>query len=195
MASTVPEVLPSDIARLLGEFNDIERTTDDVLAGLDDEQFNWTPALGAWSIGQCFAHLNVANTTYLACVAPAIAAAREAGYRRRGPLSSRTVGRWFIASLEPPVRRRQRAPGKIRPAGARLHKAEVWPAFVRIHSQLCTLLREGAHVDLNRARFQNPFIRVVPMRVSTAFRIMAAHDRRHIWQATNVRRTAGFPKS
>jgi hypothetical protein len=195
MVSTVPAVLPTDIAQLLGEFDDIQRATDDLLSGLDEDQFNWTPAHGAWSIGQCFDHLNVANTTYLARIEPAVAAAREAGHRPHGPLVSTMAGRWFIASFEPPVRRRMRAPGRIRPTGVRLHKAEVWPAFVRIHSQLRALLREGARVDLNRATFRNPFVGIVVMRSSTAIRVVAAHDRRHIWQATNVRRTPGFPKS
>jgi hypothetical protein len=187
--------MPADIAQLLGEFEDIQRTTEDLLAGLDDEQFNWTPMPGAWSIAQCFDHLNVSNATYLASLEPAIASARRAGRLRRGPLRSTIVGRWFVASFEPPVRRRHRTQRKIRPASGRLHKAEVWPTFVRLHGQLASLLREGAQVDLNRARFANPFIPIVVMRAGTAFRMLAAHDRRHIWQAGNVRRAPGFPKS
>jgi hypothetical protein len=195
MASPASEALPADIARLVSEFDDIQHATDDLLDGLDDEQFNWLPAPGAWSIGQCFDHLNVANAMYVDCIDRAIASARAADRRPRGPLSSTVFGRWFVASLEPPVRARLRAARKIRPAAARLHKAEVWPAFVRIHGQIRTLLREGARVDLNSARFRNPFVGIVFMRSSTAFRVMSAHDRRHIWQATNVRRTPGFPKS
>jgi hypothetical protein len=195
MASAVSAVLPADIAGLLAEFDEIQRATDDLLSALDEEQFNWTPAPGEWSIGQCFDHLNVTNAIYLARIERAVAEARRAGRRRREPLASSVAGRWFIASLEPPVRKRMRALGKLRPATIRLHKAEVWPTFVRIHSQLCALLREGADVDLNGARFWNPFLRIVPMRSSTGFRVMAAHDRRHLWQATNVRRTPGFPKS
>jgi hypothetical protein len=194
MASTAP-VLPADIAQLLSEFEQIERATEDLLAGLDEEQFNWVPASGGWSIAQCFDHINRSNAPYLARLGPAIASARGAGRRPRGPLSSSIVGRWFVASLEPPVRTRTRSPRKIRPMAVRLHKAEVWPAFVRLHGQLAALLREGADVDLNRARFLNPLIGVVPMRASTGFRIIAAHDRRHLWQATNIRRTSGFPKS
>ncbi|MEX2663206.1 MAG: hypothetical protein WD227_14850 [Vicinamibacterales bacterium] len=39
---------------------------------------------------------------------------------------------------------------------------------------------------MNRATFQNPFIPVIRMRVSTGLHVVAAHDRRHLWQAEQV---------
>ncbi len=95
---------------------------------------------------------------------------------------------------EPPVRMKARAPKNIRPANRR-HKAEVWPEFVRQHTHLRHCLPGWASVDLNRAVFPNPLGPFGRLRAGTALRIMAAHDRRHVWQASRVRGSARFPRS
>jgi hypothetical protein len=186
--------LPEDLQALADEIEAITRQTDTLLDPLDDEQFNWSPRPGAWSIGQCFDHLNVVNAVYFKGIHDAVAAARQAGLKRSGPIRSSLSGRLFIWSVEPPSRMRVRAPSTVRPADRR-HKAEVWPEFVRFHAHLRIFLQDCADVDLNRARFPNPFVRGVPMRAGTALKALTAHDRRHVWQATRVREAEGFPRS
>jgi len=186
--------LPADLRRLLDEFTAIERDTETLLAGLDDEQFNWGPPGGGWSIAQCFDHLTVATRVYLDCMQAAVTRARGAGWNRRGPIRSTWFGRRFVQSLEPPVRLRVRAPGKIRP-GSRRRKAEVWPEFVRATADVSRLLQEAADLDMNRATFRNPFLPLVRVRVGTGFRILAAHDRRHLAQAAAIRALDAFPRS
>jgi hypothetical protein len=190
--------LPPDLQELVDVWLAVEREADMLLAALDDEQFNWAPAPGVWSIAQCFDHLNAASAVYLSRMQPAIAAAQAAGYTRRGPIASTWWGRRFVASMGPravPSSMKYKAPKLIRPS-ARRRKAEVWPEFVRLHRQLRTLVAEvGPLVDLNRAIFPNPFIRGIRMRCGTALRVMAAHDRRHLLQAQRVRQAEGFPRS
>jgi hypothetical protein len=82
----------------------------------------------------------------------------------------------------------------IRPADRR-HKAEVWPEFVRQHTRFRRCLAAWAQVDLNRAVFRNPLGPFGRLRAGTGLRIMAAHDRRHLWQASRVRGAPGFPRS
>jgi hypothetical protein len=195
MASpTTAETLPADIQTLVDQFFAIERETDVLLDALDDEQFNWSPAAGVWSIGQCFDHLNVTNAVYLERMAPALESARRAGWRRQGPLAPSVFGRLFVRQLEPPARYRMKAPRRIVPAAERRRKPEVWPLFVRTHSRIRACLAHAADLDLNRARFRNPFISLVTMRCGTAFMVMAAHDRRHLEQAKALRSAPGFPR-
>jgi hypothetical protein len=195
MSSTVSvENVPDDVQALLEAFTAIERDADNLLDSLDDEQFNWSPRPGAWSIGQCFDHLNTANRVYLECLEHALANARTAGWQRRAPISPTVFGRLFVQQLEPPPRYRMKAPGRIKAAEQRRYKAEVWPTFVRTHRQIRSCLERAADLDLNRASFRNPFIAAITMRCGTAFHVMAAHDRRHVWQANAVRTTPGFPR-
>lgn len=203
MSAAAPATLPPDLRELIEAWDDIDRQAETLLLPLDDEQFNWPPAPGSWSIAQCFDHLNAANAVYLAGIREAIAGAEAAGYARRGPIASTWWGRTFVASVGPRTgggtlrvaRMKTRAPRTIRPAPRRL-KAEVWPEFVRLHNQLRGIVTgQGARLDLNRACFPNPFLRGVRMRTGTALRVIAAHDRRHLLQAQHVRQSPGFPRS
>ena len=49
-------------------------------------------------------------------------------------------------------------------------------------------LRKYADIDLAGVHFPNPFIPVVRFSLATGLHVIAAHDRRHIWQAWNVRK-------
>jgi hypothetical protein len=56
------------------------------------------------------------------------------------------------------------------------------------------MAREAGAIDANRATFQNPFLKMVRMKVSTAFQVINAHDRRHLWQAEQVIGRPDFPR-
>jgi hypothetical protein len=173
--------LPADLQALAEQVDAILRQTEALLDPLDDEQFNWCPQAGSWSIGQCYDHLNVTNAVYFRGIHDAVRRAERQGWARRGPIQPSLAGRLFVWVLEPPFRLKARAPSKIRPADRRRHKAEVWPEFVRFHAHLQLFLAECAAVDLNRARFPNPFARAVRVRAGTGLQIVLAHERRHLW--------------
>jgi hypothetical protein len=191
---TMASPLPGDLEQLLAELTAIETDADALVAGLDDEQFNWSPAPAAWSIAQCLDHLNKADALYMERLQPAVDDARARGLRRMGPIAMSWWGRLFVRSLEPPATIRMKAARAIAPA-PRKRKAEVCPEFVRIHTHLRGLIENCADLDLNRARMKNPFVGFVPMRAGTALRVILAHDRRHLSQARRVRATEGFPRS
>jgi hypothetical protein len=66
-------------------------------------------------------------------------------------------------------------------------KDNVLLAFARTHDQIRNLVDEVAYLDLNRLKFRNPLLPLLRVRVGTALLIMAAHERRHLWQAQRVR--------
>jgi len=186
--------LPADLQELIDEFLAIEDDAERLVGPLDDEQFNWSPGRGAWSIGQCIHHLNLTNRKYFEALSAAVARAQADGVTRTGPIVSSWIGRRFVAMLEPPVSVRTRTMKDLRPVDRR-HKAEVWPEFVRQHTHMRGCVSAWALVDLNRAVFRNPLGPFGRLRAGTGLRIMAAHDRRHVWQASRVRGASGFPRS
>ena len=86
-----------------------------------------------------------------------------------------------------------RAPSKIVPAAAARSLAAVGDEFARQQALVRELLSEVADLDLNRARYVNPFVPLVRFTLGTGFLVLAAHQRRHLWQAGRVRRHSGFP--
>ena len=185
--------LPPDLQDALNQVDALDRQAETIVSPLSDEQFHWQPNQGrAWSIALCIEHLATSNRVYGEPMRGALDTARSKNLKRKGPIASTIFGRMFISSLEPPVKRRMKAPTKIIPpsGGAR---TDILKRYYETHEQIRQMIRECADVDANRATFTNPFISLVRVRVGTAFRILAAHDRRHLWQAEQVLKAPGFP--
>ena len=178
--------LPEDVQRLIEAMDAADRNAEQISSELSDEDFFWRPAGGTrWSVALCLDHLAVSNDIYSRAMETGLESARTQGLKRRGPITPGFFGRKFANSLEPPVKRRTSAPGKIWPQEGRSRK-EILTAYRGAHDRVRQLLLQAAEFDANRARFTNPFIGLVRMRVSSAFYVIAAHDRRHLWQAQQV---------
>jgi hypothetical protein len=183
--------LPADLEALDRAFDANERDARALVDGLTDAQGTWRTKPGSWSVAECLDHLAVGNRVYVAAMTPSATRAREQGRARRRPAIPGLIGGWFATSLEPPVnpRRRMRAPRKIVPrAGPALDDAAT--AFFTSHAQVLQFLRTYADIDLAGVRFPNPFIRGLRFSLATGLHVLAAHERRHLWQAWNVRRSA-----
>lgn len=183
--------LPDDVRRLLDDLEANERRAQALVAGLDDAALNWRPDDRSWSTAQCLDHLNVANRTYLEAMRPTIEEARRQGKARRGPVRPGWFERWFVANLEPPPKRKLPAPKKIIPA-VRGEKEALLAEFRRLHAEASALLHDGAGLDLG-VRFPNPFIPLLRFTVWTGFLVIPHHERRHLWQAEQLRQKPGFP--
>jgi hypothetical protein len=189
--------LPRDLEDLRQQLDAAEREAAALVEDLDDERLNWRPSPAAWSVAQCLDHLSAASRVYLDAMEEAAAAARRRGWQRRGPIRPGAPSRWFLRELEPPPRRRLRAPRKIAPMApaSRASKAAVGEDFKRQQARARALLAAVADLDLNRARFANPFIPLVRFTLGTGFLVIAAHQRRHLVQAARLRQRPDFPSS
>jgi hypothetical protein len=184
---------PPDIQRI-DDLDAADRTAEALAAPLTDAQFTWQPDGGTrWSVGQCLEHLAVANGLYGEAIRKAVDRAALAGWTRKGPLVPGFVGQKFVNSLEPPVKRRGRAPATIRPT-SKLTRSDIMLRYREAHDRLRQAARDAAAIDANRTTFRNPFLKVVKVRVSTALHVVSAHDRRHLWQAEQVIRHPDFPR-
>ncbi|MEW6319477.1 MAG: DinB family protein [Acidobacteriota bacterium] len=180
--------LPNELQVLVDALNAIDRDARALVEGLSPEEGAWRPAPGAWSVAECLDHLATANRVYLAAMDPPAARALAAGRARRGPARPGVIGRWFVRSLEPPPRRiyRSKAPRLIRPRQAP-PLADAVDAFFASQEAVRRFIRSYATLDLSRIRFPNPFVPGVRFRLATGLHVIAAHDRRHLWQARRVR--------
>jgi len=185
--------LPPYLRAILDDLEKADQQGRRIAAGLSDAQANWRPGETGWSVAQCLDHLARANTVYAAALHKAVKEARS-NRPGLGPVQPGWFGRLVIRSFEPPPKRKLRAPRKIVP-GSQISSQEALQAFLRSHEDVRTVIRDGARVDLNRIRFRNPFIRFLRFTVGTGLLIIAAHDRRHLWQAEKVLECSGFPKS
>ncbi len=185
---TRSDPLPPELQSLLDVIAASEHEAAAIVADLSDEEVNWQERPGqSWSVAQCLDHLSTINRYYSTGFARRLDEARGAAAGRFRGLSPTAVGRWFVNMQEPPVRRRMKAPAVAVPK-SNLPRARLVEAFVRSHDLYRGMVESAAHVDVNSVIAPNPFLKFVRMRMSTVLLIVPAHDRRHLWQAQNVKR-------
>ena len=163
-----------------------------IVAGLGPAQFNWAPAPGRWSIGQSVEHLNITTERYLDGLRQATAKSRATGKVGSGPFTLGFVERWFTQMLEPPARRRVKTPKSFVPPQSLVPEAtaERWRS---LQGQLAACIREAEGLDLRAIRVRSQFA-PVSFSLNGTFGILLAHQRRHMWQAREVRNNRAFPQ-
>ncbi len=118
-----------------------------------------------------------------------ISQGREKGQLSSGPFRYGWFARLVASSMEPPPKWRMRSPRLIRVApGPRRRSADVVSEFVRVRDQLSDRIRQADGLDLAHVRLISPINRLLRVPLGTYFTFILAHDRRHLWQARNVRK-------
>jgi hypothetical protein len=182
---------PPDIRVLADGFDAVERDARGLVSGLTELSGAWRPDANSWSVAQCLDHLAIANRVYLRAMSPVAERTLMQGRKRRGPAQPGVIGRWFIRTLEPPVtsRFKRAAPESIRPRRTP-SLGDAIAQFLASHDEVREFLRRYADIDLAGARFPNPFVRGIRFSLATGLHVLAAHERRHLWQAWRVRQAA-----
>lgn len=179
----------ADIQALEAALAAVDEDTRNLIAGLTPEQGIWRPVPAAWSIAHCLDHLATGNRVYLRAMEPSAASALARGSRRKRPALPGLIGGWFVRSLDAPVKLRfkMKAPKKIVPRESP-SLADAAAQFFASQDQVRAFLRKYADIDLAGVHFPNPFMRGVRFSLATGLHVIAAHDRRHVWQSWNVRK-------
>jgi hypothetical protein len=191
MSAPQETLAPAWSLRLAFALSANDQTAEALSRGLTEEQLNWQPQPGSWSVGQCLEHLCLTNEAYLTWISVALKEKPDSPVEQITP---GWFGRWFIRNfVEPsPNSKRVSAPAKIRPA-ARLDLAVV-SRFLSSNKSCRELIVRACAKDINRIRFRNPFVPGVRFTVGTGLEIIVGHERRHLLQAERVRDLVNFPR-
>jgi DinB superfamily len=187
--------LNPELERLVYQAKVIRQEAEGLVVGLTEEQLRWRPAPGQWSVAECFLHLNATNRKMADQLEAAIRRGRQMNQLSDGPFSYGFLSRMFHRMMEPPVKRRFKAPAAFDVKG-QAHKpwAEIEAEWRSTHDRLDGLLQQANGLDLARIRTKSPASALISYPVGMGFWIQAAHDRRHLWQARQVINHANFPK-
>lgn len=169
-----------------------EADARELVKGLSAEQANWKPQPGAWSICECLDHLGTTNIVYAGVLQKAVATSPDQYKQPTGLIAPGMLSRWFLESMDAPARRKFKAPAKIVPK-QNGNPTELLQAFLESHELVREVVESARSVNVNRLRFKNPFIGAIRFTVGTGLMIINAHDRRHLWQAEQVKKAAGYP--
>ncbi len=190
-ATSPKQTLLEELRDYYEQIENIKEDASELTATLTDAQFNWRPSPKKWSISECLVHLNLTNGLDLPQMAAEIERGHSAGITGKGPFRYSIFSRTFIRYTEPPPKIKVKAPKAYVPPAGHL-KDQVVPEFLSIHDRLLDLIVQSNGLDLARIKVGTPIPRV-KFSLGQRFALVTAHDRRHLWQAWEVRKHPNFP--
>jgi len=182
--------LATDLVDYLAQLDAADDRACQLTTSLTEAQAGWRPGAGAgWSIAQCLEHTAITNGVYLQNI-------REAAVRARPGHVALQTGGWFsqffLKKSEPPPSLKIKAPRKIQPRPT-LPLCEALAEFLASNADVRSFVNETADRNLCATRFRNPFMPGLNFTIASGLLIIAAHNRRHLWQAERVRMAGDFP--
>ena len=188
---TVSSLAP-ELAELDRQFAALQVEASELVVGLKESQFNWRPDAHSWSMAECLLHLNMVGDRYVHVLEKTLAEARDRGVLGQGPFRHGRLAKRILANTEPPPKRKSKAGRSFTPAYGQPLTA-VMPTFLHLQGQLALQLEQANGLDLARVKAPAPGLGPVRFNLYLTFAWIAAHERRHLWQARQVRNHAAFP--
>jgi len=186
---------PKSLTTMQPFFRELAVNRETALAlfeGLDASQLAWRPSATRWGLADIGGHLATTASLYLPALDAAIRAGHDAAAYSDRAFRGSMVSRAVVWNMEPPVRLRMRAPKAFLPP-ADLGPVEARHRYLASQQLLELRLERAAGLDLTHVRVTLPTIRVARSALGSVLAMLLAHERRHLWQATEVRNATGFP--
>jgi DinB superfamily len=186
-----------DLGILIVEMDANFSHLEGIAAGLSREQFNWRPEPGHWSIGQCVSHLNIVDGGDIEPLRAAIESGRARGLTGEGPFRYGFLSRKIIASMDLPVKKKSKAPEIYNPPDESERESAI-SEYRRVYAELRKLAVSANGLDLARVKTDLPALPAplrpfLKMALGARLTLITTHDRRHLWQAEQVRNHGKFP--
>jgi len=156
---------------------------------LSVDQLRWKPRSGCWSIAACLDHLNRTLSYYLPRIQDALDGNLPMKSGERG-LRSTDSEEMFLRQMEPPVAAPMNAPSVIVP-GSAVDPDEVVDQFPHLRTRFAATIRSITDVD---SSVSIPGSIHPPVdSLGGVIALLAAHERRHLWQVQRILSAPGFP--
>jgi hypothetical protein len=174
---------------------DAQRRLHALADDLSDEQFNWKPEEGRWSVGEVVAHLNTMARGYLPVLEQRLSGQIE-------PLGDRSlhhgwVARKFIQVISPggrpmPTTSRM-APPAASGGRSSLSKPNLLADFDDYTDRFVALVEQSDGKAIDRVKVRSPFLRVLRLSGAAFLDALGQHSLRHVDQAQRVAQQPAFP--
>ena len=153
---------------------------------LSVDQLRWKPSSARWSIAACLDHLNRTFVYYLSKIEEALDKGRN-GEPFRFVASENEL----IRQMEPPVVVTMKAPGLLLPAPA-IDPDQIVDQFPELRIRYARVVRSVANGNVLGVSVPDA-IHPPIQSLGGVIALLAAHERRHLWQAQQILSTSDFP--
>jgi hypothetical protein len=113
-------------------------------------------------------------------------ACKKGAPRSSSPFKMDLMGRVIKFSLEPPPKLKSVTAQRFEPLLTEPLE-EILPTFLELQNQLISTVYNAEGLDLNTIKVRSPVSTRISYNLYSCFEIITAHQRRHLWQAEQVR--------
>jgi hypothetical protein len=172
----------AQLGSLLEQFQCATRDARKLVLGRSTVELKKRLKPESWSTAECLDHLARTTASYLPAISRAVATAPKLTTKRA--LRTGTVAALLIRNLEPPYRLRYKVIPLLSPQQTDFESA--WPAFEESQSRLSETVWSAAGLAIDKVTVPCPVCAHVTYNAYGAFRMLAAHQRRHLWQVRQI---------
>jgi hypothetical protein len=189
------------VSELLKKLSDMTvQLSEDVkknFSHLSPEQLFWRPNDRTWSVAQCLAHLNAYYSFYVPVFRERIKNTRfrtPGEYFVSSPLGTGSVLAVKLGKVKN-VKRRLKAAKDYNPlVNKTLPIENAVQDFLQYQEDMMQVLKDAQYINIRKAKCSLAITPLVKLRLGDAFQFLVYHNERHVEQAKNVLKAAGFPK-
>ncbi len=182
-----------ELPPLITEANAIAADAEGTFSRLNREQLNWKRAADQWSVAQCFEHLIKINAAYF----PQLRRIEQGAYaptcRDSVPVLARLFGSMILRAVQPASPRTFKAAKHVEPSPS-VTDGDIIARFTAHQQEVIEHMKMAGVRDLSTVIITSAVAPIAFYSVLDAFKILVAHERRHMAQAERVLNADGFPK-
>lgn len=162
--------------------------------GLSSVQLNWKPSPEKWCIGECLEHLVISDSCYFGDLERIITGDYKMSFWEQYSPFSGIWGRVLKDQLQEQVKRKMKAPKRIRPVSKELG-IKIIDRYLKNLERFLEYIAKCRDIDIDRIIINSPTVPIVTYSLRDAFSFLMEHEHRHLNQAIRVKEHEGFPGS
>jgi DinB superfamily len=179
-AAATATSLSSQLASIQKQIAENSAHAEHLVSALTAGEVASRPPEGGWCVVECIQHLVATTDAFLPRMIVALTTAPRQMSEYRGTLLGRFLA-WF---LEPPYRVKFRVVPELAPRP--IAPSDLLASFEASQEKVRDYLRHCRGLAIDRVKVASPVDSRIKYNVWDALRVLAAHQRRHLWQAEQV---------
>ena len=178
--------LPAALAKIRDELQASATRMHRLVDTMDETTWGRSPRTGRWSVARCIQHLNMTSRAYVPVLQAAFWDARKRGMMAKDASYRMDFWGWLLfKGVGEGARFKMKTsdafvPPTIDP------KDKVVRDYDELQNELIALLEDSADLALRKIIIVSPFNTKVKYNAYSAYRIIVAHQGRHLGQAEHV---------
>jgi hypothetical protein len=180
------------LSELIAKAEQVRSNANAAFEALSAEQINWRPSAGQWSIAQCLEHLIRLNEPYFPQIDKILSGQRKASLWERVPLLPAFFGRLVLSAVQPESKKKVKARPAYTPVWSSIDIG-ILVRFSAHQQDLIRRMKATAELPIEKIVITSVVSPFVTYSLLDAYRILVAHERRHLRQAERVMRAPRFP--